>query len=146
MRPHNMWGLIWDPNCLTLGSYISKNLDGNNEILQFKSLGFFRKFYLACTELMQFIKAVRKLGHIYSCIIIIIITRLSSFLPVAEIIMNLARWKAVLLTGTFPHFFLVFRFCRDVFKLLTCYWITCTFFMDEPLYKYKSAIKGLTQF
>ena len=31
MRPHKMWGLIWEPNCLTLRLYISKKLDWNNE-------------------------------------------------------------------------------------------------------------------
>ena len=24
MKPHKMWGFIWDPNCLTFGLYISK--------------------------------------------------------------------------------------------------------------------------
>ena len=37
MKPHKMWGFIWDPNCLTFRLYISKKMGGNND--------FFWKFW-----------------------------------------------------------------------------------------------------
>ena len=41
MRPHKMWGLICDPNCLTHRLYIRKKLDENEEFLHWRKQWFF---------------------------------------------------------------------------------------------------------
>ena len=49
MKPHKMWGFIWDPNCLTFRLYISKKMGGNNECFE----NFERNKYLKKLPSMQ---------------------------------------------------------------------------------------------
>ena len=50
MKPHKMWGFVWDPNCLTFRLYISKKKMGGNKDLFAK---FERKKYLKKLPSMQ---------------------------------------------------------------------------------------------
>ena len=52
MKPHKMWGFIWDPNCLTFRLYISKK----NGWKQWIFLNFERNKYLKKLPSMQRVK------------------------------------------------------------------------------------------
>ena len=55
MKPHKMWGFIWDPNCLTFRLYIyisAKKMGGINEVFE----NFERNKYLKKLPSMQRVK------------------------------------------------------------------------------------------
>ena len=53
MKPHKMWGFIWDPYCLTFRLYISiKKMGGNNEFFE----NFERNKYLKKLPSMERVK------------------------------------------------------------------------------------------
>ena len=51
MKPHKMWGFIWDPNCLTFRLFSAKHLGGNNDFLHLLKERNIWKNYPACKEL-----------------------------------------------------------------------------------------------
>ena len=53
MKPHKMWGFIWDPNCLTYGLYISKIFERK----QWFVASFERTKYLKKLPSMQRVKS-----------------------------------------------------------------------------------------
>ena len=63
MKPHKMWGFIWDPNCLTFRLYISKTVGGNNEFFE----NFERSKYLKKLPSMQWFQWSHSYDVSYLC-------------------------------------------------------------------------------